>query len=568
MLAPSTRRTARLAIAALSVTVLAAPADASAAGTSTVAGAAAPCTATWDQRDVPEVGASDNVLLSITGTSSTSLYATGQWFPNAAGYYSGRILRNSGSGWADLALPDLHSDRVDLGSSVAPAPDEAWVGGSAYQPATVIFEPVLLHVVGNAVSRVALPPPPTGYAELDADRGLPVDSTGGSDLWAAASYYQSDYSGPHRTVLYRPAPGGGWTQTVIPIESVGALDAVSPSVAYIGGNGLFRWSAGSVTPVALPGNPAYVRGVTSTGPADVWVLAADTAGQQSLLHYDGATWSVVALPATGLAEATIDDMAVAPGGVLWVAGTWTDYALTHSEQRWVGRYHPGTRSWAAGPASPDAPTQASYGDAGGLSDLLALTGGDVYMAGWGDGQYESVIGRLCQLTVGTAGPTPSAVSVKALGDVVLVTAGGATSGDVRANDSTGLLSAGPLQPGQGAALHPEAAGTYRLVVQPGSASATVGVPVRPLNGPRQAVTVYVATRPAPTGYAYRLQVAAPGGAWQTVGLSSSTGGMAKIFYPTKWARGTYSARAKVVNTTTGVATGWSPPVSFTLPAGG
>lgn len=562
MRTPRPRRTVRLAIAALSITAVATPVGGRAAGAQTAAGAPAPCTATWDQQAVPEVGATDNRMLSITGTSPTSLYASGWWFPNSADSYSGRVLRNSGSGWIDLALPALHSDRVTLDSSTAPGPDEAWVGGSAYDPA-VVFEPVLLHVVASTVARVTLPPPPTGYRELDSDLGLPMDSTGGSDLWVAGTYFSTDVTAPSRTVLYRPRSGGGWTQATLPIEGVDALDAVSPTVAYLGGQGLFRWSAGKVSRVSLPGNPPFVRDIASTGPTDVWVAATDGA-VSSLFHFDGVTWRSVALPRTGLPGTTVEDIAVTPNGVLWVTGTWTDY-LTHTGQWWVGRYHPGTGTWAAGPASPDAPTRDA--DAGSVTDLLALSGGNVYVAGSGDGVYESVLARQCHLSVGSAGLTPAAVAVKARGDVALVTADG-TSRGVRVTDTTGLLSAGPLAPGQGAALRPDAAGTYRLVAKPGGSSATLGVPAQPLDGPRRAVTVYVASKPAPAGYRYQLQALTPGtSTWRWVGLTPSTGDVAKIFHQSQFGPGTYSVRARVINTTTGIATGWSPLVRFMLPAG-
>src|SRR5689334_23216285 len=68
------------------------------------------CTATWNQMDAPAVGSADNVMASVTGTAPTNLYATGRFGPNASGGYSPRILRNVGSGWFDLSLPDLPAD--------------------------------------------------------------------------------------------------------------------------------------------------------------------------------------------------------------------------------------------------------------------------------------------------------------------------------------------------------------------------------------------------------------------------------------------------------------------------
>ena len=47
---------------------------------------------------------------------------------------------------------------------------------------------------------------------------------------------------------------------------------------------------------------------------------------------------------------------------------------------------------------------------------------------------------------------------------------------------------------------------------------------------------------------------------------NAEGEMVKTFYPDNWAHGTYSIRARIVNTASGIATGWSPISQFALPS--
>jgi hypothetical protein len=560
------RRTAVVAAVVTVPAVLCAPVGPAGGSVSATRAPAADCTVTWNQMDAPDVGSSDNVMSSVTGTSPTNLYATGRYAPNPTGGYSPRILRNAGAGWFDLSVPDLGAD-ASLSHSVSSRPGEAWVSGADESPSGNGSEPVLLHVLDDTVTRVGLPDLPAGAAQLSID---PVVSAAGNSVWLAA-YYLPSGSGPNISVLYRKVVGHGWTQIRVPARFVEAVDAVSAQEAYVGGDGLYRWVNGAVTKVALPSNLPYVTAIAATGADDVWAVSFGQQDGVELLHFDGATWRPVDLPAgvTGLLESTEFPPMITVGhdGLTWLVGTYVD-VINHTgyPRNWIARYDPAGGTWAGGPAGAYPPTPD--GGTGGVSDVLALSGNNVYMAGWGDGQQRAVVARLCHLTAGAATLNPRAVAAQALGDTVFVAAAPKSPVSVSFADPTGFLKTGSIAPGRVAQLAAKAAGTFRLAADPAHLSATLSVPPRAQDdGP--GVVVQVADQPAPARFAYRLQVVRPGSAtWRTVAVVATAGYVGVRFSPRRWPAGTYLARARVRNTATGTATGWSPVVQFRLPANG
>jgi hypothetical protein len=518
------------------------------------------CTATWDQRDAPEIGAQDNVMLSVTGAEPKTLYATGQWYPNQEGGYAPRIVRDVGSGWHDLKLPGFNSNRVFLDHSATQRPGEAWVGGSYL--AGQGFEPVLLHVLGDKVSRVGLPRRPADSTELDADFSLPVD-VAGDTVWALASYYSSSPSASHVNILYRRTGSSRWTQIHVPGEFVDSLDAVTAREAYIGGDGLYRWLNGALTRVDLSPPSGYVESIAGTGPSSVWVLLNDASGA-TLQHFDGDTWNRVDFPSsvTTLPDTSVDHMTVGRDGVLWVTGGYAD-TISDFFRNWTARYDPVTGSWAGGPTSADAPDPE--GATGGISDVYASADGNVYIAGWGDDQKEALVAQLCELNVGPAVVTPDTVTVKELGDTLFVAAAANSTGPLSVSDTTGVLTTGDLAANQVVALPARAAGTFELTARPSNLRSTVRVP--PLTEKfYRGATVYAGSTPPPAGYAYRLQIIPPNSTnWRTVGLSAASGYTSAIFSNRKWHAGRYQARAQVRNVTSGTTSGWSPVVAFEVP---
>lgn len=538
---------------------IAAPASAAAAPPGALATSTS-CVASWTQQPVSALG-TDDYLSSISGTSPTSLYATGGYSAGPGVDYQGRVLRNAGSGWSDVSLPDLGTGLVSMDSSLSPTTDAAWVG--AHTNADNSFQAALLHVVGSTATRVALPAPPVGYSELEIDPGLSLASSGGTDLWVGAGYQAVDGSGTASRV-YHATGSGTWTTITVPSTFVGAVAAISPSVAYVGGSGLFHVSSGVVSAVPLPGDPAYVNDVVANGADDIWTLGQTSAEVQIIDHFDGTTWTSVPLPDV-VATNRLDTIALAPNGVLWADGDTTSPTSLEGESD-LARYDPTSGTWAFTTATvATAEGNIVIGSAAGL---LALGNGNVYVSGYQDTPVP-VIARLCQLPASLTGGA-TVVASRTLGDGVLVTSPLTTHGSATVTDTTGLLSTGPLNPGQGAALSGSVAATYNLRSSAGGGRATFGVP--PISSYYHfKTTVLVAEQPAPAGYVYKLQMRTPGSTvWKAVFLSPASNFTAKYLYSVDYPAGNYLLRAQVqrlaTSTAPAVSSGWSPPVTAVVVA--
>ena len=509
-----------------------------------------PCTASWTNQPVTQLGINEDYLASITGTSPTSLYAVGQH--DEIGGYSGRIVRNAGSGWTDVALPDSAAGIYTLTSSVSTTANAAWVGG--YSDVGDDEEGVLLQVVGSTATEVAIPTAPTGDPHFES---MALASSGGSDLWVGASYYSGTDGGVSR--LYHRTSTGAWTTIVVPFMAVNGLAAVSPTVAYLGGGSLSRISGGTVSTVVLPGDPVDIYNVVANNADDVWTLGENDIGNQLIDHFDGSHWTSIPVPDPAVAG-RLATFAVAPNGTVWVTGSAPSVVTGLSEPT-IARYDPVTATWAiTHAAAAVGPGNLPVGEPVGL---LALGNGNVYMVGGGS-VSTPVAAKLCQLPASLSAGA-SAVTAATLGDGVLVTSPQGASGTTTVSDTTGLLSTGPLHAGQGAALPGSAAATYTLHTTAGSATATFAVP--PTSSTFNfKTTVTIATRAAPAGYVYQVQLMRPGSTtWESTTLSAKSNGVAKYLYSVLYPAGNYLLRARVERLATAtkpaVSTGWSPTVT-------
>lgn len=83
---------------------------------------------------------------------------------------------------------------------------------------------------------------------------------------------------------------------------------------------LLHWSGIVWSAVALPGVPAPgdLTSVSAASAKDAWAVGSDKSGAVAL-HWNGTTWTSVSLPDS--TTATVNSVAVAPGGTAWLAGS-------------------------------------------------------------------------------------------------------------------------------------------------------------------------------------------------------------------------------------------------------
>jgi hypothetical protein len=113
-----------------------------------------------------------------------------------------------------------------------------------------------------------------------------------------------DAAPQHDVMLHRTA--AGWSQVPIPVKTdpITHLQAVA------------------------------VNHFSASGPANVWAIAGDQ--QNTLIHWDGARWTLVTPPSTG-GSSLVDVVALAPDDV-WVAGAgFTDTGSFALVEHWNGQ---------------------------------------------------------------------------------------------------------------------------------------------------------------------------------------------------------------------------------------
>jgi Phosphoesterase family len=239
----------------------------------------------WTVRKAQLLGASDNSLGAIAGSSPTDIWAVGNFLPDAAKSNQDATLtfaeHYNGTQWTVVRTPDA-GPNFDTLFGVAASQGKAWAVGVRQD---------------------------SGYA----DRAL-------IETW----------NGKKWSIAGNPQPGSVR-------DMLSGASALSPADVWAvgsqeGGNGLLEtlaehWNGHSWTVVPTPdpgpsGNQLYA--VDAVGPGDVWAagqqLGRHAPDQGLVEHWDGKSWSVVPLPASASASVLLDGIAATPDGQAYVAG--------------------------------------------------------------------------------------------------------------------------------------------------------------------------------------------------------------------------------------------------------
>lgn len=111
----------------------------------------------------------------------------------------------------------------------------------------------------------------------------------------------------------------GWQAVTVPnVGNLRAVQAISPTDVWAGGEGDFiHWNGAAWTQSARPANAPVTR-MSASGPNDVWALAGGGGSlTTNLFHWNGTAWSDATLPP---ATYLYDVYAVAPDNVWLAAG--------------------------------------------------------------------------------------------------------------------------------------------------------------------------------------------------------------------------------------------------------
>jgi hypothetical protein len=270
-----------------------------------------------------------NVLNAVGARNSSDAWAVGN-FLGAATYHQGQVMLAehwNGSAWSQVPTPDVvRFDEKLLAVSPAAA-DDVWAVGSTNRTSFAHTDPLAAHWDGTSWSIVPTPTT-TGSAKSIL---FGVANLGGPNAWAVGRSHTNaalieHWDGSAWTVVPHPdpvAPAGstlsGSTLTAISARSAGDIWAVGSYSIRTGIVGdtftlTMHWNGSAWTIVSSP-NPGIrsslngagqvLNGVVEISPTDAWAVGntIDTVSgsfqpdKPLALHWDGAAWSVAALPA-------------------------------------------------------------------------------------------------------------------------------------------------------------------------------------------------------------------------------------------------------------------------------
>lgn len=492
------------------------------------------------------------------------------------------------------------------------ARNDVWAVGSHYDG--IDDRPLAEHFDGNRWTTVTVPAPGSGAAYL---RG--VGGSSGTDLWAVG--YQTTPSNAQQS-LTEHYDGAAWTiipsanpaSVVVYLSSIvaPATDDVWAAGHYLDNTGVYRtlaerWNGSSWTIVTTPnvGNgDNALNGLAATGPNDVWTVgySSSTPGGSSatlILHFDGATWSVVPSPSPSLTSSLSSVVALADGTV-WTAGFYydgtqartlllrgdvsgfvsvpgEDYPSEGNVLNGIAASGPGD-IWAAGYHYPngtsdyqgliehyDGQQWSRVSSVQGISytylaGVAAQSGG----AGWtvGNTLTTTIVESVCEIQVADTGFIPSNASVNQ-GDTVGWSITGSGAHQLVDGSGMQLFDSGSRTTGASFQFTFNAAATYSIVDLATNASSSVGIPVKlPASGEVGTPFTVTWSAAAPNqGFVFDIQVRTPSDTrfhnWQ-IGQTH----VAAMYTPS--AVGSYAFRARLRNSTNGASAKWSPARTVTV----
>jgi hypothetical protein len=304
-----------------------------------------PAAGGWKVSSAPVLGTSDNSLGAVAASSSSDVWAVGNFLPDTTDSNQDATLslaeHFNGTAWSVTPTPNVGPNFNTL-FGVAAAQGKAWAVGARldanYQ------DRALIESWDGSNWSVADNPQPGTVRDLF----YAASADSASDVWAVGEQEGSD--GKFETLVER-WNGSKWT--VVPSPNPGrtgnflyGLDAVSPDNVWAVGQQLndqspdqtliehwngTQWSV--VPSPQLNGASAFLDAVTARD-GEAWAVG-DTydpiQGAHPLIeHFANGVWRVVDLPAAGSNWTDLFGV-TAVNGAVWAAGTFVDPASGNNE---------------------------------------------------------------------------------------------------------------------------------------------------------------------------------------------------------------------------------------------
>jgi len=308
---------------------------------------ATPSSGGWTVQKAQLLGANDNSLGAVAGSSPTDVWAVGNYLPDAKTSNQDATLtfaeHYNGKAWTVVRTPNAGPNFNTL-FGLAAAGGEAWAVGthldSAYRNRALVEA-----WNGHRWSIASVPQPGSvrdmlwGATALSRDNVWAVgDQESGNGIFETLAEH---WNGHHWSVVRTPDPGTTGNH-LYAVDAVNRDDVWAVGQRLGGGvpdqalvehwNGA-RWSVVSL-PASVSSN-VLLQGVTATRAGQVWVAGeADSpegGGRPLVEHFAGGRWSVQKLPAVPKGANWSYLLGIAAGqGSVWAVGTYIDPATDNN----------------------------------------------------------------------------------------------------------------------------------------------------------------------------------------------------------------------------------------------
>jgi hypothetical protein len=235
---------------------------------------------------------------------------------------------SASTGWSVVTVPQTGNNTILTGASALSSTD-AWAVGEQFAAAgQAPLPPVSYNWNGTAWSQIATPTLGVTSSLLS------VSASGATDAWAVGMSVLGKHDD---ATLMEHWNGTAWSVnsslvvTGYAAELSGVVD-LSPSNAWAVGVAnsslLEHWNGTTWSQVAMP-DPDFTPGgndsISASSASDIWVVGStlNTATGESVpeaLHFNGATWSVVAMPQSGANSSTIGAVTDISATDAWAVG--------------------------------------------------------------------------------------------------------------------------------------------------------------------------------------------------------------------------------------------------------
>lgn len=244
----------------------------------------------WSVVSSPNKGTGNNQLLGVSASSSSDVWAVGNFYNTNSGTYQTLTEHWNGSSWNVIYSPLAPSSSDNYLSAVrAIASNNVWAVGYAYaisgKPAHTLIE----HWTGSSWSVVASPNKGTDNNLLSS-----VSSISASDIWTVGFYVTTSGGVSVAKTLTEHWNGRAWSV-------VGSPNA-SSSINHL--NGV----------IALSSNNVWAVGFSITN---------DNPRQTLIEHWTGSSWHIVSSPNTGTGDNVLNAVTKVPGTTqAWAVGSF------------------------------------------------------------------------------------------------------------------------------------------------------------------------------------------------------------------------------------------------------